>query len=516
MLLAQPYQISEIDEYASTVLGISKQELMRRAGVAVADAVRSPVRVGSSVVILAGKGNNGGDGYAAATLLMPDYSVMVVDVFAAGQRTDEGKHFLDKFSREGGRIITLADAEAVTKAVTECDCTVDAVFGTGFRGDYPLETVRAHELLCLNDHSVRIAIDVPLGVDASDGSVRDEVIYRADATVALGFIKPGLVSYPAKEYVGKLIYDNIGLQNSDIINNFEFKNYAIDRDLALSLLPQRPDNSNKGSFGKALIITGSDAFVGAARLSLEATLRGGVGLTTYLGESSLCDALSVTFPEAIYRPCRPSALTDADLDYVSGLAAVHTAILVGSGSSRSEGLYRLVERLLSTEGSPLILDADAINILSEHPEGIELIRASRRKVILTPHPLELSRLMGIPTDTVQAGRIAIAKRFAADNHCVLVLKGAATVVTDGNECYVNTSGSSALAKAGSGDVLAGVLTSFVASGSYPIRAAPVAVYFHGLAADALADEFSCLGVTPSDLPREVARQIRRAEQGIWN
>lgn len=511
MILAQPDMIRRIDIYAADVLGIPTEELMQRAGGAVANAVRDNVPIGKRVTVLAGKGNNGGDGYAAAHLLHSDYDLTVFDVFGKGQTTDEGRHYLDAYVRSGGAVRDLSLDDGTIAFIRSSDCIIDAVFGTGFKGKYPECAIRLAEILASSETAFKVAVDVPLGVNASDGNVDMSAAYTADATVALGFIKPGLISYPAKKYVGKLLYDNIGLQNKAIMTNFEFKDFSIDYDLARSLIPKREDNSNKGSFGKLLLITGSRDFSGAARLSLEAALRSGVGLCTYLGEEGLCASLSPSFPEAIYKSLSIPSVSASDLDFVSDLAAGHTAILIGSGSSRSDGLYRLIEALLSTDGAPVILDADAINVLAEHPEGKELIRLSHRKVILTPHPLELSRLGGIPTDTIQAHRLSTAKQFAKELGCILILKGAATVVTDGDSAYVNTSGSSALAKAGSGDVLAGMVASVTASGVEPLDAAVLSVYFHGLAADVLADEFSELGVTPSDLPREIARQIKRAE-----
>ena len=511
MLLVEPSMISKIDNFASESLGIPGRTLMLRAAEAVKGAVCSYTPIGGKVSILAGKGNNGGDGYAAALLLMQDYKVTVYDVFAAGQRTDEGKFYLDSYLSAGGVVEPLLLDEKALSTLQKSDCIIDAVFGTGFVGELPEIASSLAKALASFEGKTIIAIDVPLGVNASDGSIIPGSTYRATATVALGFVKPGLVSYPAKEYVGKLIYDNIGLHNDAVLSSLDFNSYFIDYELASSIIPRREENSNKGSFGKLLMITGSLDFPGAAHLSLEASLRAGVGYVTYLGEKSLCDSLISKLPEAIYKPRSLKDLTPEILDEISELSSRHSATLIGSGSSRSEGLRLILERLLTEDGSPVILDADAINVLSENPEkGRELIRNSPRRIILTPHPLELSRISGIPTDEIQSNRLAAAKTFASKNNCVLILKGAATVVTDGTKTYINSSGTSALAKAGSGDVLAGFLASVVASGTAPLTAAALSVYFHGLAADVLAEELSVFGVTPSDLPREIGRQLARA------
>lgn len=513
MILAQPDIIPKIDKYAREQLGIPTRELMRRAGEAVANAVRSSVNKKKTVSVFAGKGNNGGDGYAAALLLKDEYCVCVYDVFGCGQRTEEGRYFLKEFIASGGTVKALEFDEQTIIQIRGSDCIVDAVFGTGFSGDYPCEAKKLAELFSSLESAVKIAVDVPLGVNAANGSVTDAAVYSADITVALGFVKPGLVSYPAKKYVGKLIYDNIGLQNKEILSTFTFDDYCIDYALASSLIPQRNDNSNKGSFGKLLLMSGSPEFRGAAYLSLEAALRSGVGLVSYLGEKELCDALISSFPEAIYKPFSFADTSKQNIDAVLELSGRHTAVLIGSGSSKSEGLRLVIEHLLATEGSPVVMDADAINVLADDPQrGRELIRAAKCKVVLTPHPLEFSRISGIPTDEIQENRLSFAKRFASDHNCILVLKGAATIVTDGRQTYINSSGSSALAKAGSGDVLAGMLASVIASGVDPISAAALSVYFHGLAADNLALRLSPLGVTPSDLPREIALQIAKAIQ----
>ena len=510
MHLVHPSAISKIDKYAERALGIPTRTLMERAGRAVERAVREYVKKGAVVSIFAGKGNNGGDGYAAALYLADDYRVTVYEVFSGRQRSDDGRYFLNAFAARGGRIEPLLLDEKQLENITASDAIVDAVFGTGFFGDLPEIAVKLSEIFASLEHAVKIAVDVPLGIDAAYGRVLEGVRYRATATVVLGYIKCGLVSYPAMEYVGKLIYDNIGLQDEDITPCFTFTDHYVDRDLARELVPQRAQNSHKGAFGKLMAIVGSSAFPGAAHLSLEAALRSGVGYVSYLGEKALCDSLILKWPEAIYKPFSIADLTSDEIDSVVKLSANQTAILCGSGSTRSGGLLDLLMRLLSEDGAPLVLDADAINSLGSNPEiGMSLIRSSPRTVILTPHPMEAARLAEIPIDYIQNDRLKFAKDFASYNKCILVLKGAATIVTDGEETYINSSGSSALAKAGSGDVLAGHLAALVAMGMDPLRASALAVYLHGHAADILSDELSEFGVTPSDLPREIARCISR-------
>ncbi len=511
MLLALSSKISQIDRFAEEELGIPTVTLMSRAGAAIAEAVRTRVSNGARVTILAGKGNNGGDGYAAATLLIRDYSVLVYDVLGEGQKNECGKYFLEKYKEAGGRVEKYepnSDTEATIKA---SDCIVDAIFGTGFSGAMPEVMVTLARTVNETQGAVKIAVDVPLGVNADTGSVNTTSACTMHATVVLSFIKPGLVSYPAKSYVGDIVFDGLGLPLDKISESFDFNYYYLDGALAESLLPERPENSNKGSFGKLLCITGSDKYRGAGKLSVEAALRGGVGYVTYLGEEVMCDSLFLSLPEAIYKKCKPiEELSSSDVGDIVELSAKHSAVLIGSGSGDTEGLRTLVLSLLLAEGGPLVIDADGINCLcKDREESLKAIRTSKRTVILTPHPLEFSRLCGDDVTDIQLHRIESAMKFAAENRCILVLKGAGTVITDGKTVYINSSGSSALAKAGSGDVLAGFLASMVATGCDPLGAAALSVYYHGLAAESLAKSLSEYGVIPSDLPCEIARQLSK-------
>ncbi len=513
MKLALSHQIPKIDGYITEQLGISQEELIDRSGSAVARAIISLVPKGARLIFFCGKGNNGADGYSAAHKLMKDYKVTAYDVFGEGQKSIAGKNTLKKYISDGGEYRIFELNKELKEEIKSASCIVDAIFGTGFEGELP-EEVRAlsFEIGRLVG-AVKIAIDVPLGVSADTGAA-DICTSSMSATVELSFMKPGILSYPAKTYVGKVIHDDLGLPLDKINEKFKLSYNYIDEGLACSILPKREENSSKGSFGKALLITGSDKYKGAAALSLEAALRGGAGYVTYVGNESICTSLCAKLPEAIYKTVGDiDKLSLNDMKEITELSAKAAATLIGSGSDNTEGLYRLVCALLESEGGVLILDADAINSLSHHlDEALERIKNSRRRVVLTPHPLEFSRLSGTEVSLVQQNRLSCAISFAAENKCILVLKGAGTIVTDGQEVYINSSGSSALAKAGSGDVLSGLITSIAASGAAPMLSAALAVYLHGKAADTAIDELSTYGVTPSDLPVKIAGQMAVLEK----
>lgn len=516
MKLAVSSKISEIDAFCERELGITTESLMEKSGDAVAHAVRKRTPAGQSVIVLAGKGNNGGDGYAAACALFSDYSVRVYDVFGKGQKSEAGKKFRARFLELGGEIVNYEPTDAFRADIGGAACIVDAVFGTGFAGEMPEElrplAIAVREAVGAH----KIAVDVPLGINPDDGSVSDFAI-TVSATVALSFIKPGIISYPARAFVGEIIYSDLGIPEDVIGKTFDFRYHMIDSGWVKRYLPVREENSNKGSFGKLLMITGSKKYRGAAHLAAEAALRGGVGLVTFLGARELISELSAKFPEMIYKEKSvDNDLTDADIAEICKLSASHGATLIGSGSDNTEGLLRLVLALLSEGGSPLILDADAINALATMGEGgILALKKSKRTVILTPHPLEFSRLSLSDVASVQLHRLEAAEKFAGENKVILVLKGAGTVITDGKEVYINVAGSSSLAKAGTGDVLAGLLAAFVAQDKCdPKIAASLAVYFHAMAGQTLAGEFSAYGVTPSDLPKEIGRSIAAVSECI--
>lgn len=503
MELVSPSMISEIDSYAERVLDIPVVSLMERSGEAVASVVRERIPRGSALLFLCGKGNNGGDGYAAALKLFSDYRVRAIDVFSSGQKSEAGKYFLNEYLKAGGEVLSFS---CLSPELLAADAVIDAILGTGATGSLDDSLLSIADAVNSSGKRV-IAVDLPLGVNAEDGTASPRAV-RAEATVSLSFMKVGLLSYPARELVGEIHSFDLGIPREKIISAFEFKNFLVDRALAESLLPPRGKNTNKGSFGKALLITGSREYEGAGRLSLEAALRGGAGIVGFFSDRYLRDRLIVNYPEAIYYP---SMECDGWREELLSVSSRHNAILIGSGSGVSEKLYRAVSLLLSTEGAPMVIDADGINSLARYGSAEEL-KCARRTVILTPHPLELSRLSAIPVERINAERLRTAKEFAHRYGIILLLKGAATVITDGQTVYINSSGNSALAKGGSGDALAGLLVSLLASRADPLKVTALAAYIHGAAGDALSDVYSELGVTPSDLPREMARQTAILEK----
>jgi NAD(P)H-hydrate epimerase len=507
MKLVLAEDIARIDNYASDTLGIPKVTLMKRSGEAICEVVKSVMaNVYSKVVFLCGSGNNGGDGYAAASILGGTCDITVIDVFCAGQRSEEGNAFLQKCKEMGIRVEKFDDTS--TNLISCADVLVDCIFGTGVRAPYPEVAIRIASLIS-SCGAVKIAADVPLGINPSTGAVMD-FAPRFDITVELSFGKCGIYSYPAREFAGKITVSDIGIPE-DVLDSVGGCKYELaDAEFAHKVLPPREENSNKATFGKAVIVAGSAKYRGAAYLALEAALRSGAGYVTMLAEADMTDAMLEKFPEAIYIKRPPfSAFSEQDEEDSLELLKMADACLLGPGCDRSEGLFSLIASLLSEEGAAAVLDADAINVISERSRQ-DVIANAKRKVVITPHPGELARLMSLSVSQIQANRLEICKRAAEELSCTVVLKGAATVICGEGKTYINSSGSSALAKAGSGDCLAGLICGVIAQGKTdPTESAALACYIHGKAADTLAEDLSSYGVIPSDLPRQMAREINK-------
>ena len=517
MIAISPDTVRKIDEYARDVLNISVKLLMGRAGDAVAEAARRHLPLGGTALILCGGGNNGGDGYAAALALRRmGLSAFAADVLGKGQAGEEGKDLLKEYSEnererlleiarnapeekrarllkeadEKARPLTLAEAAAMPHALL-----IDAVLGTGGRLPLREELLPVAKLIS-GSTAYKIAIDLPLGTDAESGRA-DPAAVRVDETVMLGFPKHGLHSYPARAYCGRLTLDPIGLDVPAVREHFALTDRLMSKEDAAALLPRRAANTHKGSFGHLLLLAGSPRYRGAALLAASAALRMGAGLVTLASAEEVLSAAAVRDPEVI------CAALPAPEDTLV-LTEKKTAILIGPGAGADEALLSRLRLLLSSEGAPLVIDADGLTVLASDA-GRDLLREAKRKVILTPHPAEFARLLGKSTEEVQADRLLLARAFVREYPVTLVLKGAATVVSEGERFSINLTGGPSLAKGGSGDVLAGALASLLATGLSPYDAARLAVAVHGAAGDRLATEFSEHGVRPADLPDEMAR-----------
>ena len=520
MLCVRPQIISEIDRYAEEKLNIKTEELMRRAGEAIAketmaffgrDGEKSPAQ--AKITVLCGNGNNGGDGYAAALELSHKvFLTTVVDVFGKGQRSDAGKHFYSAYSQRA-EILSFDSLteEEKQRLFCECDCVIDAIFGTGARPE--INGALAEIITLVNKSDCKkIAVDIPLGADAYNGEL-SEMHIKVDKTVTLCFAKRGLFSYPCRSICGEIINYDIGIGNEQTAEAFSLFDTVVDREMIKKLLPERKRNTHKGSYGKTTLFCGSEKYRGAAILATESALRTGVGLVTLCSEAGVIRDCCIRLPEALYVKMPP--IEKIEPSQIESAAKDASSILIGSGSMQSENLASLIEILIKSEGAPLIIDADGINSLSLLGKDAlyELFRGAKRKTVLTPHPAEMARLVSLSVSDVQKSRLKISEEFAKKHNTVIVLKGASSIITDGERTRIDTEGGPELAKGGSGDVLSGAIASFIAQGFSVFDAATVAVYLHSRAGKSLSSEFSSYGVCPSELPLQMSREISMIIKG---
>jgi ADP-dependent NAD(P)H-hydrate dehydratase / NAD(P)H-hydrate epimerase len=487
LLTAEEMRACEADAVRA---GISTQELMERAGRALADRARELAAPEGRFAILCGPGNNGGDGLVAARqLALAGRQVLVVLVAKAEALKGESRTALEALTAMGGSAAgALADF-----APRPGDVAVDALLGTGLnRAPEGAMADAIHTLWKWRAMGVRVlSADVPSGL-ASDTGVAFRPAVQADATMAFGALKVGEALEPGTSLCGELHLADIGLSPEDATV------HLLEEEDARGWLPQRRPDSNKGTYGHLLLVAGSRGKSGAAALAGLASLRSGVGLCTVATpEDALSDVLGHA-PELMGvgldgdKPLGPLHL-EALLEAAEG----KDALVLGPGIARGKKTHLLIAQLLERFPGPVVLDADGLNAVAGR---LDVLRAAQGPLVLTPHPGEMARLCGLSVAEIQANRVAVACDFARAHRVVLVLKGARTVVAspDGR-ARINPTGNPGMATGGTGDVLSGVCGALLAQGLAPVDAASTAVYAHGLAGDLEQEWRGELGLIASDL-----------------
>ncbi|MGH2692397.1 MAG: NAD(P)H-hydrate dehydratase [Actinomycetota bacterium] len=480
--------------------------LMERAGVAVARAASQMAggAYGCRAVVICGKGNNGGDGIVAARHLVR--WGMAVDVFLladAAALRDPARGKLAALEREGVPA-RPGDRGSMFRALDRADVAVDAIFGTGFRGEPEGEYVEAIE--ALNDGPAPVvAVDVPSGVEGDTGAVRG-VAVGADVTVALGAPKVGDVLLPGGAHAGVLEIADIGFPPDLLRSEISLVEAA---DVA-GWLPSRPRDAHKRSTGVVLVVAGSARMTGAPRLVAEGALRTGAGLVTIAVPEPILPAVQAGSLEATFLglPATPEGtISEAAWDVIVSDLGRFDAIALGPGLSTDEVTASFARRLVIESDVPVVADADALNAFEGHASELARRRAAG---VITPHEGEFGRLFGMPSSEVMEDRVGFARKAASETGGVVLLKGPHTLVArPGGEVRVNTTGGPVLATAGTGDVLTGAIAALLARGLDPADAASAAAYVHGIAGE-MAGRISGEGTLASD----VARLLPSAALGL--
>lgn len=493
--LATGMQMQKIDAYTIEKTGIPSLVLMERAALSVVEQMEPYLKTEDRILVACGTGNNGADGIAVARMLhLKGYAVSVIWAGSSEKASDGWKRQhaigeqveLPMFPLDG----TLPEPDS-------WDVVVDAIFGVGL--SRPVEGIYAELLLLLDqlDPRFRVAVDLPSGISADNGQVLG-VAFHADLTVTFGYEKLGTVYYPGKAYAGRTVVCDIGFppanKKAGALDTVTFDPADLCR------IPERKADSNKGTFGKVLIVAGSKNMSGAAYLSALAAYRTGAGLVRILTVEENRVILQSQLPEAVletYEPEMVISQPEALKKRIAGLCGQADVVVLGPGLGRGPHVEPLVESVLSNTQVPLILDADGLNTVASCQR---LAKYFSEQMILTPHLGEFERLTGHPIHQVKAHLLEEARTYAKDHGITCVLKDTVTTVagTDGS-AYVNTSGNSAMAKAGSGDVLTGVIAGLIALGLSGKEAASLGVYLHGLAGDYAREKLGEHGLLARDL-----------------
>lgn len=496
MRLVTAAEMRAIDA-AAIAGGVPGPVLMERAGAAVAQAARALLGPGGRVLALCGGGNNGGDGYVAARLLhgggVAACAVAIVSPDAL--RGDARTAF--EAARAAG--VPLLDAGALPRLQAgEGDVLLDALLGTGLtRAPEGVHAAAIARLAELRTGGARVvAVDVPSGLSADTGRPLGPCV-AADRTVTFAFLKRGLVLHPGPAFAGEVELADIGLPGAAASAVAATCELLVEGE-ARALVPPRPPDAHKGDAGRVLVVAGSPGKCGAAHLALSGALRGGAGLVTLLARSEVLPLALSGRPEAMSLAL-PGAgpLGPGDVDALVAAAQGVDAIVIGPGLPRGPETGPALRSLLERAGRPVVLDADALNALAEHPGSVAGLPVP---AVLTPHPGEMARLVGCTVAAVQADRIELAARQARAWGCVIVLKGARTVVAspDATPAVVGA-GNAGMATGGTGDVLAGLTGALLAGGLPAFDAARAAAFAHALAGDLAAARLGERGLLAGDV-----------------
>lgn len=499
-MLLTSVQIKAADGLYMNERGISERELVLKAADAAYFAYEKHAGLpsGKRILVLCGRGLNGADGYALALLLGQNGASVFTCALYNDNICQTTLGLADECNAAG--ICNVGSYEAVLNNMSEYDVIIDAVFGIGFRGELDI-AAKASFAAVAKSPAQKVALDVPSGVFADSADVADGA-FNADITIALCAKKPCHLFYPARENCGVTYTADIGF-GGDILNRinpylFELKSHDFK-----TLLQKRDDFCHKGDFGCAGLIVGSLPYRGAAVLAVKAALRCGAGIVRAYIPDTIYGAFESDCFSAVVNPLKSKGGGIDDKSLSSRLDGC-TALLCGSGLGLLDGAAAAVRDTAKTK-LPVVFDGDALTVIS-HDLGL-LKREGQ--TVLTPHMGEFARLCGKSVDEIRNHRITLSLQFAAEHKCVLILKDSVSIVAlPDSRAFILSNPTSALSKGGSGDVLAGMVCSFLAQGYNPAAAAVIAVSLHNACAHAACDKLGCYCMLPEDVIKMLPMLLR--------
>lgn len=492
------YQMQAMEQLA-VEKGVTMEDLMEHAGSAAVRFIREKFDLNNKrIVILCGKGNNGGDGFVAARLFS-EMDLLPTVILAEGKPAS--KLASQAFERMGDKVFVVdweSENRAARQAISEADLIIDGLYGFGFHG-VMREPVTVLAELANRSRVPIVSLDIASGVECDTGAVRVGCI-RAKYTVTFTVPKPGHILYPGREYCGEVTPVSAGI-DYEIVHQAIPVLETIEQSWVRSQFHPRDSESNKGDYGKLLCVCGSEGMAGAAIMCGMAALRCGAGLVNLALPRSIYPIAASRLLESVFTLLdqHGDRLAGESMDRLFGALHSASACVIGCGLGTAPGIPPLVKLLLEKAPCPVVLDADGLNAICNDLDCLKQATAEK-PVIVTPHPGEMARLLNVTAKEVQEKRLAAAQYFAHETGAITVLKGAGTLIALPNgRTYMNLTGNPGMARGGSGDILAGMVGSFAAQGMEPSAAARAAVYLHGLAGDQCAKRFSQQGMMPTDM-----------------
>ncbi len=505
-------QMAQMDAFSIEEMQIPGLVLMENAGrgtVDIAKALLSKIN-GTKVVIFCGPGNNGGDGYVVARHLL-NAGFDVKTIVLANREKIKGDALVNFLILENMGHPLHFIKESFFSLDEKADLIIDAMLGTGVKGelsspyDKAVEWINAQKTLVL-------AVDIPTGVNADNGAVGNHVI-KADATATMALHKRGLLFSPGREYAGDISIVDISMPKI-VEDKLSPKIWQIEGLDVQRLLPNHPADAHKNKCGTVAVLAGSKGFTGAAMLTSQAVLKSGAGLCYLASPDSLDIIYESKLTEVITWSLEDDGLgyfKESNFHNIKEKAVQQNAMAIGPGIGTQDETARLLFNLMNNLQLPLVLDADGLNLCASK---INLIKNYPGEMVLTPHPGELSRLTGYKTVEILNNKIDIVKECAKNWNKVLVLKGGPSLIgcPDGR-VFINSSGNAGMATAGSGDVLTGIITGFMAQGLSAEHAAISGVFIHGMSGDIVKKEIGTMGMVASNILNALPLAIHKIQKG---
>lgn len=513
MKIVTAAEMREIDRITSERYGVASLTLMENAGSAVAEQVLRLYQPGTRILAVCGKGNNGGDGFVAARLLLTKN--LPVEIILLADPADLKGDAAVMYGRLPKPVVIVRSSDELksdrVRPLFFADVVVDAVLGTGFKP--PVTGLYGEAISLTNEgQATVIAVDIPSGADADAMTPQQGLIARSDSIVTFTALRPAHVFSQLTR--GPVYVAPIGSPDEAIVSSLHL-NAIHPRDFASFVAP-RPAESNKGSYGHVLIVGGSVGKAGSVAMAGMAALRTGAGLSTVATPKSVLPNVAGFHPELMTEP-----LPETDSGTIATSAGVRieelsksmTVVAIGPGISRDAHTATLVRSLVAHPSLPMVVDADGLNAFEHHTGEMN---GKGRALVITPHPGEMARLAGCTTAEVQKDRLGVARKFARDHELIVVLKGHRTlVVQPDGEAWVNMTGNPGMATGGTGDILTGVVAAMLAQ--HPkkaLTAACAAVYLHGLAGDVMRESVGEHSLVATDLLRGLPEAFERARRSV--